>query len=439
MTENVQKMIDAEGYTVEKAGRFRTALATVRSALSGERQKERAALSYPMGLLAVALCTLLLNSAEYSPPAHHSSEPAIAHARIFAEHPDEPTPTQAPVSGNTETSSPSQRISAAVEALSAPHEFMERVERSQVDSAIILHFGANDELLGYQLINQETGETSAPIPFFKRQKEALAEAQTKAKETDVPQIANFTVIDNTFSKPTIDLLELSPNSPDSPWVTEKPADVLTNEELAANGITILNPSGDSAKLHLRKSILEDGLLKPLVDLRALDPEYKVVIVPVDAPFITWGALDKNQEEELLRLANDFGPGLEASMRGYDAMHEQNAYAIRTTFANQMKQNVAGHMQNYEMAQTDAERHDAHYSVRRAAENDLLVQSLSDAELALSFYRDYHGNGLFRRSYTTGLHYNDSGAKQNFLFISMGDANANMGNRIFLSGHNRMAQ
>lgn len=444
MSESVQKAAESTTPKQERAGKFRLSLESVRSTLSGQRTKERAPLSYPLGLFAIGLCTLLLNAADYTPPIQPNIEPAIAQARLADEDFHEPPVTlphspDSSYSPNSFNSSSQEMLDAPPmiqqsralkEAVAVSYEFMDKVERSQVDSAIIVHFGANDKLLGYQLINEETGEISAPIPFFARHTEALEKAQAEAKKSGVPQVANFTLIDNTFFKSVLDRIKVTPNTPESPWVTEKPADVLTPEELASNGITILNPSGDATQLHLRKNILEDGFLKPLMDLRELDPKYTVVIIPVDAPYISWEVIDSTQKEELLVHANDFGPEMEASLRNYDRLHKHNLDAIKNTYANQMRQNLEALKRRYQMAQTDEERQKALFAIHMAAENNLLVQSLSTAELALSDFRNYQTDDVFIDNYPTGLHYDDVGAKQNFVFISMGDAGANMGKRIF---------
>lgn len=126
----------------------------------------------------------------------------------------------------------------------------------------------------------------------------VEEMKEKAISSGEPQIlAMFSKMNDPFYRPDADFLEGHPILPDLP------EDVLSEEELAVNGVKIIQAPNTS--LHIRKQAFEEG--GPLAELTGKGGSEKLTIVLVNGPVVAKGFMGDPRYDGVRNiLPNSYG-------------------------------------------------------------------------------------------------------------------------------------
>lgn len=151
-------------------------------------------------------------------------------------------------------------------------------ERRKIFDGIRIFFDEKETPLAYRLDGQKKNDfTADELEKFKKIKQfAIDSSESKVAvqfKVDLP-------------------VELAEPTPERPYVTEKPDDVLSDEEMAKRGVTVINQESidNYSNLYLREAIFgEGGILEPLRllndNLIEGEEQTKLIICNVNAPWV----------------------------------------------------------------------------------------------------------------------------------------------------------
>lgn len=177
----------------------------------------------------------------------------------------------------------------------------ETKERSIVFGDLRIYLDAENIPTALSYLNDEAGDQQNQKNVIDNyQREQYRRAREFAMESGFPAMTHRTFTAPSELKTTWDRVFQAADSPDNPWVTTPPKDVLTPAEAAEYGLHILNTHTPSQpKIHFRTSAFaEGGILQPLKllneNLGEYDSKIELSIIYIDSSFLDADSMTAEQ-------------------------------------------------------------------------------------------------------------------------------------------------